>query len=170
MKKCCLTIAMVICSVLGIMNVLTTLVTLFVDFGFAIGSGLSAALYLFIAKKLYEKINKNKVKETKESVHEIKEEKHNNEKAEKIGEILGKILGYAICAGMVVGGIALVILVFKLGFSILVWLVQIIFGGFMYIIGAILGLWVIYSFIGYWWRLVKWEHVVYPRIRRRRRR
>ena len=173
MKKCLLTIVMVICGILGITNVLTALVSIFVDFGFAIATALSAALYLFITKKIYSKLyNTNNEKENidVEANNDYKKEfdkLEREEKIEKAKTILGKILGVVICIAIVVGVITFGFAIINIVLGLIIGLVKLIFSGFMYVIGAILGLAVIGSFIKYWWKSVKWEHLYAPRRRRR---
>ena len=175
MKKCLLTIVMVICGILGITNVLTALVSIFVDFGSAIATALSAALYLFITKKMYNKLyNVNKEKENidVEVNNDYKKEFDKLEREEKIKKtttILGKILGVVICIAIVVGVITFGFAIINIVLGLIIGLVKLIFSGFIYVIGAILGLAVIYSFIKYWWFLVRWEHLKHPVIRKRRR-
>ena len=172
MKKCLLTIAMVICGILGISNVMTALVSLFVDFGFAIGTALSAALYLFIAKKLYEKINKtsdnkkekvtpenNKNKDFQKEMDKLERK----EKIEKATAVLGKVLGVIICIALCIGVVVFGFTIINIILGLAIGLIKLIFIGFKYVVGALIGLAVIWCFIGFWWDGVTWNHIYKPR-------
>ena len=82
---------------------------------------------------------------------------------EKAGEIIGKVLAYVLCGGLIIGAIVLVCYV---GYIILAF----IFNAALYIIGFGLFIWIASAFLRYWWFLVRWEHCKHPvRVKRRRR-
>ena len=97
-------------------------------------------------------------------------EYHISEKTEKRAAFAGKVIGVLICIGMVVGGIALIVLLFNVLGAVIGFLIN----AFMYVIGFIAAIFIIGGFLSFWWDLVKWEHVYKPRgyvrvkIRRRR--
>ena len=96
-------------------------------------------------------------------------EYHLSEKTEKRVAFAGKVLGVLICIGMVVGGIALIVLLFNVLGAVIAFLFNILF----YVLGFIAAIFIIGGFLSFWWDLVKWEHVYKPRgyvrVRRRRR-
>jgi len=97
-------------------------------------------------------------------------EYHISEKTEKRAAFAGKVIGVLICIGMVVGGIALIVLLFNVLGAVIAFLFDILF----YVLGFIAAIFIIGGFLSFWWDLVKWEHVYKPRgyvrVRRRRRR
>lgn len=94
---------------------------------------------------------------------------HISEKTEKRAAFAGKVIGVLICIGMVVGGIALIVLLFNILGAVIAFLFDILF----YVLGFIAAIFIIGGFLSFWWDLVKWEHVYKPRgyvrVRRRRR-
>ena len=96
-------------------------------------------------------------------------EYHISEKTEKRAAFAGKVIGVLICIGMVVGGIALIVLLFNVLGAVIAFLFDILF----YVLGFIAAIFIIGGFLSFWWDLVKWEHVYKPRgyvrVRRRRR-
>jgi hypothetical protein len=82
---------------------------------------------------------------------------------ENAGELIGKILAYVLCGGLIIGAIVLVCYV---GYILLAF----IFNAALYIIGLGLFIWIASAFLRYWWFLVRWEHCKHPvRVKRRRR-
>ena len=96
-------------------------------------------------------------------------EYHLSEKTEKRVAFAGNVIGVLICIGMVVGGIALIVLLFNILGAVIAFLFDILF----YVLGFIAAIFIIGGFLSFWWDLVKWEHVYKPRgyvrVRRRRR-
>ena len=137
--------------------------------------------YNFIERLIIKLTNKleafsEKMDKKTEEVRQQRIEKENNmseeEKAkeaasmkrwENAGELIGKILAYVLCGGLIIGAI---VLVCYIGYI----LIAFIFNAAIYIIGLGLFIWIAGAFLRYWWFLVRWEHCKHPvRVKRRRR-
>ena len=207
MKKISLQVLMILCGIMGVINVLGTIVGITcLDIGITLFYAVPAAIFIFANRKLATKVKVIKVEAPKEKVKVEKEkpakervtitdrinakldkwnekldkkierqtdengEYHLNEKEEKFAKVGGTILGVLVCIGMVVGGIALIVLLFNVLGAVIAFLFDILF----YVLGFIAAIFIIGGFLSFWWDLVKWEHVYKPRgyvrVKRRRRR
>lgn len=197
MKKACMFILMSICGLLCIPSVLLTVMCVIVlEPTFILTSGLLTFILFNLTKKFYRKFKNNEpVKEKVKFEGSLKDrinakldewnekidkkierqtdengEYHLNEKEEKFAKVGGTILGVLVCIGMVVGGIALIVLLFNVLGAVIAFLFDILF----YVLGFIAAIFIIGGFLSFWWDLVKWEHVYKPRgyvrVKRRRRR
>lgn len=197
MKKACMFILMSICGLLCIPSVLLTVMCVIVlEPTFILTSGLLTFILFKLTKKFYRKFKNNEpVKEKVKFEGSLKDrinvkldewnekidkkierqtdengEYHLNEKEEKFAKVGGTILGVLVCIGMVVGGIALIVLLFNVLGAVIAFLFDILF----YVLGFIAAIFIIGGFLSFWWDLVKWEHVYKPRgyvrVKRRRRR
>lgn len=196
MKKACMFILMSICGLLCIPSALLTVMCVIVlEPTFILTSGLLTFILFKLTKKFYRKFKNNEpVKEKVKFEGSLKDrinakldkwnekldkkierqtdengEYHLNEKEEKFAKVGGTVLGILACIGMVVGGIALIVLLFNVLGAVIAFLFDIIF----YVLGFIAAIFIIGGFLSFWWDLVKWEHVYKPRgyvrVRRRRR-
>lgn len=119
-----------------------------------------------------ETIEEKPVEENVININDFRKEEPKEEKAkeaasmkrwENAGELIGKILAYVLCGGLIIGAIVLVCYV---GYILLAF----IFNAAIYIIGLGLFIWIASAFLRYWWFLVRWEHCKHPvRVKRRRR-
>ena len=206
MKKISLQVLMILCGIMGAINVLGTIVGIAcLDIGITLFYAVPAAIFIFANRKLAAKVKVIKAEAPKEKVKVEKEkpvkervtitdrinakleewdkklekkieegtdengEYHISEKTEKRAAFAGKVIGVLICIGMVVGGIALIVLLFNVLGAVIAFLFDILF----YVLGFIAAIFIIGGFLSFWWDLVKWEHVYKPRgyvrVRRRRR-
>ena len=113
-----------------------------------------------------EKLDEKQAEMDYNKTHDIKPPKKKSDWIFKvldtIGVIILPILLLALGIGIIIGGGALIVWLFKVVIAVVCAIAGFIFNAFFYIIGFFIAIAIIGGFLRYWWFLVRWNHI-FPR-------